>query len=183
MRSLLVLLTVVVGLTAAALGTGGTAHAQLSDDERARLHFESGRSYYEQARYDDAAREFQEAFKLSGRPALLLNLSQAYERALRFDEAIMEAQHYLQLVPDAPDRRTQEERIGRLDQLRSRVQPIPGQQPAPAPAQPAPTWPAQPAPATAAPLAPTPAAPPAAAPAEDSGNPLAVPGFIRWSAR
>src|SRR4051794_19764365 len=90
--------------------TAASAHAQTTDDERARTHFEAGRSYYEQARYDDASREFQNAFDLSGRSALLLNLSQAHERSLHFDEAIADIDKYLQLVPDSPDRKTLEER-------------------------------------------------------------------------
>jgi tetratricopeptide (TPR) repeat protein len=155
------------------------ALAQVSDDERARTHFEAGRSYYEQARYDDSAREFQEAFALSGRPALLLNLSQAYERGLHFDAAIAELQHYLQLVPDAPDRKTHEERIARLQELQARMQqqpagaapapaPAPGAQPAPAPA---------PAPVASAPPPPPPSAAPAPAPAEEKSS-LATPGWI-----
>ncbi len=124
---------IILALMLCSLLSAAKVSAQVSDDERARTHFESGRSYYEQARYDDAAREFQEAFQLSGRPALLLNLSQAYERALLFDQAIAELQHYLQLVTNSPDRKTLEERIQRLQELRARVQ----AQPQAAPNQPA----------------------------------------------
>jgi tetratricopeptide (TPR) repeat protein len=150
-----------------------SVHAQeVSDDERARTHFEAGRSYYEQARYDDSAREFKEAFQLSGRAALLLNLSQAYERGLHFDLAIAELEHYLQITPNAPDRKTLEERIARLKELQSRVgQPGAATEPA---AQPAAAPAAQPAPAAAP--APAPATAPAAAEEHDSG--LALPGWI-----
>jgi tetratricopeptide (TPR) repeat protein len=97
------------------------AHAQ-SDDERARVHFEAGRSYYEQARYDDAAREWQQSFELSGRPELQLNISQAQERALRYDDAIAAARQYLTLAPDAPDKKTVEDRIVNLEELRARFE-------------------------------------------------------------
>ena len=97
------------------------AHAQ-SDDERARVHFEAGRSYYEQARYDDAAREWQQSFDLSGRPELLLNISQAQERALRYDDAIAAARQYLTLVPEAADKKTVEDRIVNLEELRARFE-------------------------------------------------------------
>ncbi len=169
--SFLVLSAALGCLWGSPLGSG-TAHAQASDDERARTHFEAGRSYYEQARYDDAAREFQEAFQLSGRAALLLNLSQAYERGLHFDDAIMQLQHYLQLVPDAPDRKTLEGRIQQLQELRNRVPSQP--QPTAAPQQTPPPA-AQPAPAAPAP-APTAATAPAAAQPEHSS--LALPGWI-----
>lgn len=97
------------------------AFAQQTDDDRARMHFQSGMSYYEQARYDEAAREFVEAYALSQRPALLLNLSQAYERDLKFAEAIAELQRYLEAVPDSPQRRTVESRIARMGELQARV--------------------------------------------------------------
>jgi tetratricopeptide (TPR) repeat protein len=93
-----------------------------SDDERARTHFEAGRSYYEQAQYEDAAREFQESFDLSGRPELLLNISRAQERALHYDDAIGAARHYLELVPSADDHKTIEDRIVSLQELKRRYE-------------------------------------------------------------
>jgi tetratricopeptide (TPR) repeat protein len=96
-------------------------HAQ-TDDERARTHFEGGRSYYEQAQYEDAAREFQESFDLSGRPELLLNISQAQERALHYDDAIGAARRYLELRPTADDRKTIEDRIVSLQELKRRFE-------------------------------------------------------------
>src|SRR5262245_18640350 len=96
----------ILGLGVLFIGVmSGQARAQ-SDDERARNHFEAGRSYYEQAQYEDAVREFQESFDLSGRAELLLNISQAEERALHYAAAIAAAQQYLQLVPKADDRKT-----------------------------------------------------------------------------
>jgi tetratricopeptide (TPR) repeat protein len=109
------------------------AYAQ-SDDERARMHFEAGRSYYDQARYDDASREFQQAFDLSGRNEMLLNLSQAQERALRYDDAISSARRYLELEPDAKDRKTVEDRIVNLQQLKQRFA-TGGPSPLPAPGE------------------------------------------------
>lgn len=117
-----------VGLCIVGLGSLGTAVLMVlaapvraqTDDERARTHFEAGRSYYEQARYEDGAREFQESFDLSGRPELLLNISQAEERALHYDAAITAAERYLDVVPNATDRKTVEERIASLQKLKQR---------------------------------------------------------------
>jgi len=63
------------------------ARAQ-TDDDVAREHFRAGRAYFERAQYGDAAREFEESYALSQRPALLLNLSRAYELDGRLPEAI-----------------------------------------------------------------------------------------------
>jgi hypothetical protein len=117
-----VALRIVLGaLAVVGLAQSVPALAQ-SDDERARTHFEAGRSYYEQAQYDDAVREFQESFDLSGRPELLLNVSQAQERALNYDAAIAAAQRYLTLVPNADNRKTVEERIASLRELKQRYE-------------------------------------------------------------
>jgi len=58
-----------------------------NQDAAARRHFESGRDYFERAQYDEAAREFEEAHRLSGRNALLVNLSRAHESAGRPEAA------------------------------------------------------------------------------------------------
>ena len=61
---------------------GGVAWAGPSeaDIEAAKVHYQSGAQYYEGGAYDDAIREFKEAYRLSKAPALLYNLSQAYEK-------------------------------------------------------------------------------------------------------
>lgn len=113
-----------VWLIIVALGLAGTAfpvRAQ-TDDERARTHFQAGSSYYDQARYEDAAHEFQQAFDLSGRPEMLLNLSLTYERSLRYDQAIEAAERYLELAPAAENRKTVEDRIRNLQQLKLRFE-------------------------------------------------------------
>jgi len=156
------------------LSSTGQAHAQGSDDERARTHFEAGRSYYDEGRYEDAAHEFQQSFQLSNRPALLLNLSQAHERGLRFDEAIADIESFLQRVPDSPDRKTLEQRRQHLLELRARLA-------TPAAAAPAQPQPVAPAPtATTAPATPPVTAPPAATEQTqpDKRSPLIVPGWI-----
>lgn len=112
-------------LTAICVAIGGllcaSAHAQESDDDLARAHFSSGRAYYEQGRYEDAAREFLEAYRLSQRAELLENASRAYERALLFDEAIEMLQRVQNDHPDHMQRATIEERIANLERLRERL--------------------------------------------------------------
>ena len=173
-----------LGLSLLSVGFFQVVHAQ-SDDERARTHFEAGRSYYEQAQYEDAAREFQEAFDLSGRPELLLNLSQAEERALHYEDAIGAAQRYLELVPNAENRKTIEDRIAGLQQLKQRYDeggpaPLsaPGALESPQPLAPGATPPAvPPTAAKPAPPAPAPAPELALSPAPSEGR-FTVPAIV-----
>jgi tetratricopeptide (TPR) repeat protein len=92
--------------------------AAQSDDERARGHFRAGASYFDQRRFELAAREFEEAYRLSERPALLLNLATTYERMGRHERAATYLARYLEADPDTPERRTLE---ARLEALRERV--------------------------------------------------------------
>jgi hypothetical protein len=109
------------------------AHAQVSDDERARMHFEAGRSYYDQARYEDAEREFMESYRLSQRIELLVNVATCRERAGDLAGSVEMLERYLSERSDAPDRRTIE---GRIEQLRARAQGGGAEEPPPEPAVP-----------------------------------------------
>ncbi|HKP64334.1 MAG TPA: hypothetical protein VJV78_46675, partial [Polyangiales bacterium] len=181
------------GVLGTITASSGSVHAQ-SDDARARTHFEAGRSYYDQARYAEAVREFQASYDLSPHPELLLNISQAQERALNYDAAIAAAQLYLTADPKAQDRKTVEDRIANLQELKQRYEqggpeplPPPGSEataaagiatqapPASTPgaAQPTPPPAAASLGATAAATA-----PPAEAPPPESGNQLTLPAII-----
>lgn len=107
---------------AAGTAVAATASAQGgTDEDRAQAHFVSGRAYYEQARYEDAAREFLESYRLSARPELLENASRAYERALLFDQAIATLEQMLERHPDPASDASIRERIANLERLRDRV--------------------------------------------------------------
>jgi len=87
------------------------------DVDNARRHYEAGRSYYEQLRYDDAAREFEEAYRLSGRPHLLKNVAVSHQHAENWDAAVEAFERYLREAPDAEDRAEIEGRTERLREL------------------------------------------------------------------
>jgi tetratricopeptide (TPR) repeat protein len=119
-----------VAVLVAASTATGVARAQpapasdapaASDEDvaRARRHFEAGEAYFAELRYDDAAREFTEAWQISQRPEMLFNISIAYERGLRFDEAIAAIEQYIPLAA-AADRPQAERRLARLRELRER---------------------------------------------------------------
>lgn len=95
-----------------------------SDDERARLHFQAGRSYFEQGRYEDSLREWQESYRLSNRQILLVNIANAQERLLQFDAAIQSLQRYLEIGGDEANqnRATIESRIQSMREMSQRLQ-------------------------------------------------------------
>jgi tetratricopeptide (TPR) repeat protein len=91
------------------------------DDQRARSHFEAGTSYFQESRFEDAAREFQEAYRLSQRSMLLINIGLSFGHALKFDEAITAYQKYLETEPDAANRSEIEARIEHLRKMSQQV--------------------------------------------------------------
>jgi tetratricopeptide (TPR) repeat protein len=105
--------TLAIGLCTAILGAYVPAGAQ-TDDENARIHYESGAAYLKQSDNENALREFQAAYSLSKRPALLLNIAVVYERMGKPKEAVDALTKYLEEDPKAPDRVTIETRIANL---------------------------------------------------------------------
>lgn len=100
------------------------ALAQRSNDALARNFFESGRAYFEQARYDEAAHAFAEAYRLSHRPELLVNQARAVEAADRRDEAIAILEQAERELPESQEglRAEVEGRLNRLRAERDREQ-------------------------------------------------------------
>jgi tetratricopeptide (TPR) repeat protein len=84
-------------------------------DQQARSHFRLGREYYQQGRFPDAAREFEVAYGLSGRAALLYNVYISYRDALDTPKAAAALRGYLAAVPDAPDRDNLSARLAALE--------------------------------------------------------------------
>lgn len=83
-----------------ALSTPSAAAAQDGDDE-ARRHFRLAEAHYANGSFEEAAREFEEAYRLSQRPQLLYNLYLAYRDAADLERAADALRRYLALVPDA----------------------------------------------------------------------------------
>ncbi|MBI2898202.1 MAG: tetratricopeptide repeat protein [Deltaproteobacteria bacterium] len=87
-------------------------------DRRARSHFEAGSSYYDQGRYEEALREFEEAYRLAPdaqKPVMLFNMGQAQERLGRLGDAIDTFRRYLEIATDADDRGVVQERVQNLE--------------------------------------------------------------------
>lgn len=108
---------------AASPASAGALHEddeQALDDE-ARQRFELGRTFYEAGRFGQAAEEFAEAYRLSGRPQLLYNVYVAQRDAANWSAAIEALRSYLAMVPDAPDRITLRARLGSMEEQAARL--------------------------------------------------------------
>ena len=119
--------------------------AQESDEEAARNHFQAARSYFDQARYVDAEREFEESFRLSGRAVLLLNIATSCERRDDLPAAVAALRRYLEAAPEAEDRVTIQTRI---DSLSARIESDSEPEPEPDPERSTDAPPEAPPPAT-----------------------------------
>jgi tetratricopeptide (TPR) repeat protein len=84
-------------------------------DQQARSHFRLGREYYQLGRFPEAAREFEVAYGLSGRAALLYNVYISYRDALDTPKAAAALRGYLAALPDAPDRENLSARLAVLE--------------------------------------------------------------------
>lgn len=101
---------VVAALCVAALGSPASAEAQ----DRARLHFEAGASYYEAGDYEDALREFNRSFELSQEPKLYYNFSLCHAQLGRYEQAAEELERYLEQVTNIENRGNLERRLVNL---------------------------------------------------------------------
>ena len=111
-RTLTLILVTILGFCASA----PRATAQTEDEQLARQLFETGRGYFERAQYGRAAEAFGEAYRLSGRPPLLVNQARALESMGRNEEAVAILDQALTELPqDSPLRPQAESRRARLE--------------------------------------------------------------------
>lgn len=97
---------------------GSRARAESEDDERARAHFVAAEAYYQDGRFSEAAREFEEAYQLSGRPEMLINLARAQERANDPSGAITTLELLLGRYPQTSYKLEAETQLAKLRELR-----------------------------------------------------------------
>lgn len=104
-----------------ALSSVASAQEVSADDDRAaREAFQRGQAAFDDGAFEDALTEFQRAWELSHRPALLYNVGVAADRLRRTSQALEAFEQYVDLVPDAPNRREVEGRIRVLREARGR---------------------------------------------------------------
>jgi Tfp pilus assembly protein PilF len=114
MRSVWLSLSLAGCLCSMASFTPQTASAQSSDDQQAHAHFQVAASYYEQANYESALREFLEAYRLSQRSQLFYNLSLCYQQLGDLENAVSYLDRYLAEVTDIENRASLETRLANL---------------------------------------------------------------------
>jgi tetratricopeptide (TPR) repeat protein len=122
-------------MLALALALLQPALAQQPDpDGVARQLFENGERLYDEGHYEQAIVAFQEAYALSGRPALLYNMANAYERLGRLEEAI-EALNEFRIHASPEQQEVLFSRVAALQQrlLEERPVPVPLPRPEPLP--------------------------------------------------
>lgn len=112
-----------LSLTPFPFGPSPAAQAQAvspADDERGRTHFQAGREHLAVGRYEDALREFELAYDLSRRPAMLLNIANVAERLGAYRQAAQAYQGYAEtLAAEDPERATY---LSRAANLRERAE-------------------------------------------------------------
>lgn len=90
------------------------------EDATARSHFQAGRSHYDRGAYEEAQREFEAAYELSQRPALLYNLYLVAERLGDLDTAIAHLERYLTEGEPGDERAQLEPRLQNMRARRDR---------------------------------------------------------------
>ncbi|MGZ3427107.1 MAG: tetratricopeptide repeat protein [Polyangia bacterium] len=105
-------LAVIVLVAAAATAGAQPAPSNGDDVDIAKAHFNTGQVNYEHGRFADAAREFEEAYRLSGKAPLLYNVGKSYDGGNDFAHALDAYQRFLAAAPaDSSDRDFAQKRI------------------------------------------------------------------------
>jgi len=89
----------------------------------ARAHLNAGIAYYDEARYEEAAREMEAAYRVRPVAELQYNLAECYDRLGRLPDAARAYRKYLEGVPHAADRPVVEARIANLEKRAAGQQP------------------------------------------------------------
>jgi tetratricopeptide (TPR) repeat protein len=86
----------------------------------ARVAYDAGVEHFRAGRYADAIAEFNKAYRVAPNPVLVFNMARAFEELKDFGSATTFYKRYLEMAPEAPDRRVVEESIRTLELLAAR---------------------------------------------------------------
>ena len=111
-------------LAAADPGVAGDPGGR-AEDSSARALFERGEVKFNLGNFEAAAADYQAAYELDHRPALLFNVGQCYRNLENYERARFFYRRFLTLDPQTPNRRETESLIDlmskRLDEQRAKV--------------------------------------------------------------
>jgi tetratricopeptide (TPR) repeat protein len=95
-----------------------TARAESPVEQEARERYSAAQKLFDQARYEEAAAEFQKSYELSRYPAILHKIALSYDQLGNLDKAIEYYQKYLDADPKSERRAGIEARIAKLKEQR-----------------------------------------------------------------
>jgi tetratricopeptide (TPR) repeat protein len=93
------------------------AETDAEKKQRAKQHYEIATRFYDVGKYGEAIGEYEAAYLLTGDPALLYNIGQAYRLWDHPDDAIRVYKNYLRQRPDAVNRADVERKIADLERV------------------------------------------------------------------
>jgi tetratricopeptide (TPR) repeat protein len=105
----------IVAATPAAAQQAQAAAMSPASEEQARAHLRLGRAHYDNGNFAQAAVEFEEAYRISQRAALLYNIYLAYRDANDTHNAAEALRKYLALEKEIENRGQLEARLAALD--------------------------------------------------------------------
>jgi hypothetical protein len=84
----------------------------------AREHFKNGQTHYALGEFEEAAKEYREAYRFRAEPVILFNIGQACRQIRQWQQAYFYYRQYLSKKPDAANR---EETESLIEQMRRRM--------------------------------------------------------------
>jgi hypothetical protein len=148
----------VVSVLATSLLCGAVPRAHADDRALAKEHYIKGTKAYDLGLYDEAVKEYMEAYRIKDDPAILYNLGQAHRLAGHAADAVRFYKMYLTKVPKASNREEVQlkiDELGKLIDQQRKTQNLPPDQTIKPSSDSAPQT-ATPAPPTVTPAPPTP---------------------------
>ncbi len=94
-----------------------SAYAQEDRMTRARVHYEKGKRFFKEGRYDDALRELDKAYRLDPNESLVFNIARVHEERGDLISAVRYYKSYLAINPRAKNARDVRKTIRRLQSM------------------------------------------------------------------
>ncbi len=80
------------------------AAAPADNSAQAREHFKAAQLHYSLGEFEEAVKDFREAYRLRQEPAILFNIAQGYRQLGKYSDAYFYYRQYLSQKADAPNR-------------------------------------------------------------------------------